>query len=183
MNAKIECMEIRYGIPEDAAMLAKIGAKTFYDAYIEDINADDLQTFVNETFSTEIQLKELTDTNSIFLIVEVDNNIAGYAKLTINAINEYIKGTRTLEVSRIYLLQGYIGRGIGKELMARAAQEAKERDCDSIWLGVWDKNQKAISFYEKIGFRKMGTHPFEFGDEKHNDLIMEMSMTDQESNS
>ena len=174
-------MEIRYGNPKDADILAKIGARTFYDAYVEHVDANILQEFVNKTFSAEMQFEEINDANTIFLIAEVESKMAGYAKLVLNTINGNVDSKMSLEISRIYLLQDYIGKGIGKKLMARTLQEAKQRGCNSVWLGVWEKNEKAIRFYEKIGFRQVGSHPFEFGEDEHNDLIMELELTSCET--
>jgi ribosomal protein S18 acetylase RimI-like enzyme len=95
------------------------------------------------------------------------DSYTGCAKVT-------LRGKNPLKISRIYLLQKYIGKGYGKILMTRALREAKERNCDSVWLGVWANNYSAIGFYKKLGFREIGSHPFEFGNEMHNDLIMEL---------
>ncbi|HEY5729741.1 MAG TPA: GNAT family N-acetyltransferase [Anaerolineales bacterium] len=157
-------MNIRYGTPTDANELAEIGARTFYDAYIETTDPDSLQAYIQKAFSPEIQHNELSNPDSIFLIVEVDGRIAGYAYLMLS--------TKSMQISRIYLLQQYIGKG----LMSSIFDEASQRHCDSIWLGVWEKNGKAISFYKKAGFRETGSQPFEFGDKIHEDRIMEIRM-------
>jgi hypothetical protein len=83
-------MEIRYGTPEDATLLAEVGAKTFYDTYVENTNRENLEASIKGSYSHEIQLEELSDPNSIFLIAEVDGDIAGYTKLMINIGNEFL---------------------------------------------------------------------------------------------
>jgi len=169
-------MKIRYGNESDAALLAEIGARTFYDTYVGSTNHENLELSIRESYSPKIQLEELSDSSSIFLIAEVEGSIAGYAKLTVNIKNEFLTGKKPLKISRIYLLQEYIGRGLGKILMAQALYEAKQRGCDTVWLGVWEKNQKAIGFYKKLGFKEIGSYPFNFGHEVHNDLMMELML-------
>lgn len=169
-------MELRYGGPKDAKVLAEIGKKTFYDAYVKDVDLKNLKTVIEETFSEELQLKEINNSDTLFLIAEVNGKIAGYAKLIRNASNEHITGKDHMELSRIYLLQEYIGKGIGKELMQRCIDEARQRDCNSLWLGVWENNQNAIGFYKKQGFREVGSHAFMFGNEIQTDLIMELEL-------
>jgi len=61
--------------------------------------------------------------------------------------------------------------------MSASIQEAKQRGCDSIWLGVWEKNPRAISFYQKWGFKEVGTHIFHVGDDPQRDFIMELLLT------
>jgi ribosomal protein S18 acetylase RimI-like enzyme len=81
-----------------------------------------------------------------------------------------------MELRRIYAVQEFIGKGVGKELMYRSIHEARQRDCDVIWLGVWEKNQRAIDFYKKWGFREVGAHLFALGDEPQNDLLMALDL-------
>jgi len=46
-----------------------------------------------------------------------------------------------------------------------------------IWLGVWEHNPKALSFYKNRGFRVTGSHQFYTGSVVDNDLIMELDLT------
>ena len=54
----------------------------------------------------------------------------------------------------------------------KAIEIAIERNKDKIWLGVWEKNESAITFYNKIGFVQTGTHSFFMGEEEQIDFIM-----------
>jgi ribosomal protein S18 acetylase RimI-like enzyme len=62
--------------------------------------------------------------------------------------------------------------------MNASINEAKERGYDSIWLGVWEKNQRAIDFYRRWGFEEVGTHTFKLGTDPQNDFVMELGLTD-----
>jgi ribosomal protein S18 acetylase RimI-like enzyme len=73
-------------------------------------------------------------------------------------------------------VQEYIGKGVGRELMAAAIREAGQRGCDSVWLGVWEKNPRAIAFYKKWGFQEVGSHVFQLGDDLQTDFIMELML-------
>lgn len=169
-------MEIRYGGPEDAKALAEIGARTFYDAYVNAVDLENLTTVIKETFSEGHQLQEINDPETIFLVAEEDGKMAGYAKLKTNASNEHVNSKDPMELSRIYLLQEFIGKGIGRELMQRCIDESRQRGCNSLWLGVWEHNRNAIGFYRKLGFREVGSHAFKFGNEIQTDLIMELEL-------
>ena len=113
-------MKIRYGIIADATLLAELGARTFFDTFAKDNTRDDMETHLNRTFSPGIQLQELSEPNTLFLIAEVDGLTAGYAQLILNSKDEAIKGSRPLEIRRIYALQDFLGKGVGKELMQAA---------------------------------------------------------------
>lgn len=169
-------MNIRYGNISDAKLLSELGTKTFYDAFAKDNTPENMDAYLKRSFSPEIQLHELTQPEVIFLIAELDGIHIGYAQLIMNSRDEIIQGKTPMELRRIYAVQEFIGRGVGKELMNRAIQEARYRDCDALWLGVWEKNQRAIDFYKKWGFREVGAHEFSLGDEPQNDLIMVLDL-------
>ena len=167
-------MNIRYGITGDAKMLSELGAKTFYDTFAKDNTPENMAAHLKNYFTPEIQSAELANPNYIFLIAENERKPIGYAQLNLNSIEGFLSGTKTLEVRRIYASQEYIGKGVGKALMQAAIDESKHRGCDSIWLGVWEKNPRAIEFYKKWGFKEVGSHIFTVGDDPQRDFVMEL---------
>jgi len=169
-------MKIRYGNISDASMLFELGAKTFIDTFARDNTPENISLYMEGSFSREIQLNELSQPNIMFLIAELENQPVGYAKLRMNSHEESVKGTKVIEIERIYAAQEYIGRGGGKELMRACINEARRRGLDSVWLGVWEKNQRAIDFYTKWGFKEVGTHLFMLGNEPQRDFIMELEL-------
>jgi len=169
-------MNIRYGNTGDAAMLSELGAKTFYDTYAKDNTPENIRLYITNSFSTEIQFNELSQARSLFLIAELEDKPVGYAKLRMNSRDEAVRGTKVVEIERIYAVQEHIGRGVGKELMQACINEARQRGCDSIWLGVWKKNPRAISFYKKWGFEEVGTHTFMLGEDPQEDFILELKI-------
>jgi len=170
-------MNIRYGTMEDAKVLSELGTKTFYDTFAKDNTPENMDTYLKRSFSPEIQFHELSQPDVIFLITEFEENPVGYAQLVLNSKDETIKGTRPLEIRRIYALQEYLGKGVGKELMQATIREARRRGCDCVWLGVWEKNQRAIDFYEKWGFREVAIYLFFVGDDRQNDFVMKLELT------
>jgi len=170
-------VNIRYGTTDDARMLSELGAKTFYDTFANDNTPENIDAYLKASFSPEIQFDELSAFDNIFLIAESESTPIGYAQLIMDSKEESLKGTTSLEIRRIYSSQEYIGKGVGKELMSASIQEAKQRGCDSIWLGVWEKNPRAISFYKQWGFKEVGTHIFHVGDDPQRDVIMELPLT------
>ena len=167
-------MHIRYGTTEDAKMLSELGARTFYDTFAKDNTPENIDAYIEKSFSPRLQFNELSQPDVVFLIAEVEGIPVGYAQFILNSKDESIQGTRALELRRIYAAQEYLGKGVGKELMLATLDEARRRGCDSVWLGVWEKNQRAIDFYKKWGFREVGTHKFLVGDDLQNDFVMEL---------
>jgi diamine N-acetyltransferase len=169
-------MNVRYGDLSDAMLLAKLGAKTFHDAFAKDNTPENIRLYIEKSFSEKIQMNELSMPDIVFLIAEWEDAPVGYAKLKMNSHDEAVKGAKVVEVERIYASQEYIGKGVGKELMKPCINEARQRGCDSLWLGVWEKNQRAIEFYAKWGFQEVGTHIFMLGKDPQRDFVMELNL-------
>jgi diamine N-acetyltransferase len=170
-------MNIRYATTRDAKLLSELGAKTFSDTFAKDNTSKNMNSYLKKSFSPEIQAQELSDPDMVFLIAESDGIPIGYATLIKNSRHELISGAYPLEVRRIYALQEYIGMGVGRELMNASINEAGYLACDCIWLGVWEKNQRAIDFYRKWGFYEVGTQTFLLGNDAQTDLVMMLELT------
>lgn len=169
-----DALTIRIAAPEDAAMLAEIGRKSFYDAFHEHPkNApEDMEIFMNQVFGEPIQAAELRDPQTVYLVAEFENEIAGYAKLRQDAREEMVTGERCLEIARFYLLQNFIGRGgIAGRLMQAVLDLARENGFDTVWLGVWEHNPRAQAFYKKWGFEHVGEHIFQLGNDPQTDWV------------
>ena len=57
------------------------------------------------------------------------------------------------------------GRGVGRELMARAEARARELGCHSAWLDTF--SFQAPGFYEKLGYEEFGRLDYPPGHHKH----------------
>jgi len=154
-----------------------LGRKTFYDSFIDGNTEEDIALYLTEHYSSEIQSSEIADTNTIILIAEINEIAVGYTKLKAQSSNEGVTATNPIELQRIYSIKEYIGKGVGAELMKASISEAKEKGFNSIWLGVWEKNERAIKFYERWGFKKVGEKNFTLGNDTQNDFTMELRLT------
>lgn len=45
-----------------------------------------------------------------------------------------------------------------------------------LWLGVNSQNGRAIRFYEKSGFRRVGSKPFRLGSTVEHDFVLERAV-------
>jgi ribosomal protein S18 acetylase RimI-like enzyme len=171
-------VSIRQASVEDAKILTDLSYTTFWDAFAHHPkNApDDLAHYMRQAFSMEQITEELTDAKNVFLIAEIDGKAAGYAKLIIGNIEPGITATRPVELQRLYSQQEHIGKGVGQNLMDACFERAKSHDHDVMWLGVWEYNPRAQRFYEKNGFRLVGKHVFQLGEDPQTDLLMQKDL-------
>ena len=169
-------MNIRYANENDSSLLAELGHKTFHDTFLAYNTPEDMAMYLSKHYSPAIQMSEIQDPNTVFLIAEINSIPVGYVKLKAQSTGDGIAGMSPMELQRIYTIQEYIGKGVGSELMKESIREAKERGFDCLWLGVWEKNERAIKFYERWGFKKVGNHIFTLGEDMQKDFTMELSL-------
>lgn len=159
---------------KDAELISHLSKITFEDTFTGTCTDEDLQGFVENAFSNAIILNELQDEEDFYFIAWYNNVAAGYMRLK-EDYTEYpaIKKYKALELKRIYVLKEYQSKKIGAALMGYALQLAAERNYDVLWLGVWEHNYKAQSFYKKWGFTDTGdSHPFPIGNTPQTDNWM-----------
>ena len=170
---------LRYATPDDAALIADISRQTFYDTFAADNTEADMQKFLNEQFTKGRLMLEVGAPENIFLLACHENNIAGYVKLREGKKLAALNGATSMEIARLYVVKDFLGKGAGKFLMQASLDIAKEKNKEVVWLGVWEKNQRAIDFYTAWGFEKFDECDFLLGDDIQRDWLMKKElMTD-----
>ena len=171
-------LSIRQATAVDAKVLTDLAYTTFWDAFAHHPkNApDDLNHYMRQAFNQDQITAELADDKNIFLIAELDGEAAGYSKIIIDNTEPGITAERPVELSRLYSHQKHLGQGVGQTLMDACFERAKAEDRDVMWLGVWEYNPRAQRFYEKNGFRVVGSHVFQLGKDAQTDLLMQREL-------
>ena len=118
------------------------------------------------------QATELADANVVTLIAEADDSIAAYAMLRTGPLPDCVRDPTAVELWRFYVDRPWHGHGLAQRLMRAVHNAAHERGAATLWLGVWERNERAIAFYVKCGFRDVGAHDFWVGADRQTDRIM-----------
>ena len=163
---------IRYATAQDATLLAELGARTFYDAFARDNKPEEIDSYIAQAFTPQQMALELADPGSTFLLAQIDGQVVGYAKVQAGNAPACVNGPRPIELERIYVDQTVIGRGVGAALMEACLDEARQARYGSVWLGVWERNDRAQAFYHKWGFRDVGAKTFTVGQDVQYDRVM-----------
>jgi ribosomal protein S18 acetylase RimI-like enzyme len=169
-------LSVRRADIHDADLLARLGATTFTQAFAAVNSAEDMAAYLASAFGPEIQAAELRQPESIFLIVSVDGEPAGYAQIQVTDPPEGVHASRPIELVRFYLDAAWHGQGVSKVLMGEVLAVASLGRHDIIWLGVWEHNGRAISFYRKWGFEVVGNKSFRLGSDLQTDYLMSRSL-------
>ena len=154
---------IRHAQPDDAAALAAFAAQAFTDTYRGLDDPQEIADYVAEHFQPGVMHGVIRDPACTTLLACVGEQLAGYAVLKAEPAPGCVTGPAPLQLWRIYLGAGFIGQGLGGQLMAAVHEQARRRAAQTLWLGVYDRNVRAVAFYERFGFAKVGGREFLFG--------------------
>lgn len=156
--------------------LQNISKQTFQETFSASNTEENMNTYLANGFSIEKLTAELNDENAAFYFAMLANEIIGYLKLNFGAAQTELKDDKSLEIERIYVLKAYHGKSVGQILYDKAIAIAKQRNADYVWLGVWEENPRAISFYRKNGFIEFDKHIFRLGDDEQTDIMMKLKL-------
>jgi ribosomal protein S18 acetylase RimI-like enzyme len=160
-------MNIRRATVSDAAALAEIAERTFRDTFAAHNTPEDLEAYVASAYSEEKQRRELESGNIVLLGKTDDGQLIAYTQMR-RVQSPYGE----IEILRFYVDKNHHGLGIAQELMQAAYDTARALGATNIWLGVWERNLRAIAFYVKCGYRDVGSQPFLVGSDLQTDRVM-----------
>ena len=120
----------------------KLHVKERTDIY-KDVDPMNFEEFKNE----------LSNSNNIYLVAQLENKIVGICFSQIKEIsnNRIMKDRKILNIGDICVDEKYQRNGIGKKLYNQIVQIAKEKNIHNVELMVWNFNKNAIKFYENLG--------------------------------
>lgn len=158
--------------PADLDELQRISRRTFVETFAATNTPADMDAYLADRLGTERLQAELADPGSTFRFAVLRGRTAGYLKVNTGRAQTELQEESALEIERIYVLEEFQGRKIGLLLLEEAFRIARDKGLRSVWLGVWERNTKAIAFYRKNGFAVFGQHVFKLGQDEQVDLLM-----------
>jgi ribosomal protein S18 acetylase RimI-like enzyme len=184
---------IRKATQDDAGRLAELAGVTFPLACPPGSSPADIAAHLANTLSEEHFRIYAGDPDITILVIEEeaitgpdapstpDGELRGYSMLIARPAQDpdvasALSQLPSAELSKCYLHPGYHGLGAAAELMRATVESAAADGALGLWLGVNSENAKAIRFYEKSGFRKVGTKTFKLGSTVEHDFVMERQL-------
>lgn len=168
----MENLEIVACQTNDLATLKRVGIETFNDTFAAQNTVENMQEYLERAYADEKLSAELKNKDSFFYFLKKEEEILGYIKMNINQAQTEKIAENSLEVERIYIRKAHLRKGFGKLLLQFAQEQANNWGKMTVWLGVWEYNFNAQSFYKKMGFKRVGEHTFLMGDDEQTDFIL-----------
>jgi len=169
-------LDIREVTLSEIDQLRDISIQTFVESFASQNTAENMQKYLENNLSISQLTKEITNIHSRFYFALFNGEIIGYLKINYGTAQTDLKTPTSLEIERIYLLTAMHGKGVGHLMLQKTIQCARDLKMERVWLGVWEKNYKAINFYRKNGFEEFDKHMFKLGDDLQTDIMMFLNL-------
>lgn len=167
----------RVATAKDARIISAVAAVSFYEAYFEQDDPRLMTDYICENFREEVIADELASPENTFLLAYRRGRVVGYAKMRDVEPHPSVTETESIELHRFYLIERVWGSGVGDVLLDHCFSTARELGKKALWLGVWDENMRGQSFYNRRGFKQVGTVTFPYGeDESGTSLVMQFDL-------
>lgn len=160
---------------EHCDVLAKIGADTFYETFRPHNTDEDIQAYIAKTYNTKTVAQNLQDPSIHYYVCYLNHVCVGYIKLLHDVTYSGLTAP-AIELEKIYVAKQYHGKNAGQLLMQQAINHTKNNHYNMLFLGVWQENERAVSFYKRNGFDTFATRTFNLGSRVCNDFMMRLEL-------
>lgn len=153
-------MEIRDAEPSDAAAIAAVARESWHAAYDDILGAETVESTVDEWYgddSLREQIREAADAEGACFLVADDDGVVGFANAGPSRDWASDPDDPDAFFSRLYVAPERWGEGVGTELTAHVVRRLREAGHERVWLEVFDENDRGRTFYESLGFERIGS--------------------------
>ena len=164
--------KVRRADHHDARRLAELAEETFRATFGAANTAEDMDLHCRTNYGEATQAGELANPDMVTLLSEEDGRLIGFAQLRWGGAPDCVKASAPGEILRLYVARDWHGKGVAPMLMRACLEAMAARGADVAWLGVWERNPRAIAFYRKFGFVEVGDHVFPVGSDPQRDIVM-----------
>lgn len=187
-----ERIKLRPARAEEIEALVQLGRATFPDACPAFLSDDDVQAFMDATFTPEQVASWVNSDDAALVVAErvASGQLLGYVLVERDlpgGANELVTDPRPrcLErysqaelgyVCKLYLLPSVRGGGIAGALMDQAKKAAAAWGVKTMWLATHETNRRAQKLYKRYGFKNAGKRSFKVGSATCRDVVMVASL-------
>jgi ribosomal protein S18 acetylase RimI-like enzyme len=144
----------------EISLLSTLATQTIIESHGHSAPAEDMNAYIAEKYTEAVFKDELSNPKNIYYFIYHNGELAGFSKIVFDCPYEGSLQNVT-KLDRIYILKKFYDQKLGQQLFQFNVDLAKENKQAGMWLYVWKENPRAVRFYEKNGFKVIGSHDFQ----------------------
>jgi GNAT superfamily N-acetyltransferase len=165
-------LHLRLATESDATALSQFGAAVFKDWYLPDNDPANVHLHIRQTYTPALQAAELAEPRQWAVLAQVDGMLAGYGLLRADMPCPDLQAADMAEIRRFYVAREWHGQGIAMRLMQAVIDHGCGVGARGFWLTCWERNPRALAFYAKCGFNRVGSTIFTVGTDPQTDHLL-----------
>ena len=151
-------LEIIVASEEHLPEINRIAHETWPSTFGEILSPNQISYMLEWMYSIDSLKQQITEKGHVFLLAKDESGFLGYASYEL-----HYQGLHKTKIHKIYLLPASQGKGVGAALIAQIGARATQHNDLSLLLNV-NRYNKAVGFYEKVGFQIVGSEDIDIGD-------------------
>ena len=165
-------IQYRLATPEDTEPLRQFSQRLFMDTYQALNTSENMALYVEQAFAEPSFLIDFHKPPVRYWLAVNEGTIVAYMKIVLGSPLPPEPERKAVEISRFYVDHPYQGAGLAREFMQHCLDWMRAEGFELVWLGVWPQNPRAVRFYQKMGFEKVGEATFLLGTDPQTDDLM-----------
>ena len=161
---------------EDSLRISVLLKTVYIETYGKEGITFEFANFIDKRFSVEYIEKIILENPDQFIIAYYDYNPIGAAEILYNTSCPVSKRTIP-ELSKLYVLNHFTGKGIGYGLLVESEKLLLEKGFKEVFLIAYIKNKRALSFYDRQGFKKIGKTDFVMENNSYVNWVMNKAIS------
>ena len=141
---------------DDALCLGMLSTQVFLDTYATHGINGPIAREALALHSVAAYEALLADPGVTLLVAECDDNLVGFSQVRDAQGHAQVPAQHGAELRRLYVQEGFTGRGVGRDLLRQAEKAAAARGAEMLWLTAWEGNVRALRFYPRCGYDDLG---------------------------
>ena len=170
---------VRRATVDDVDELSTLAHRLFLGAYLEHpkMPGEQLKAYADASFGRDVVADLLADAAILVGVAEQDGRMIGLvvSRLAPPPPPNHLD-VAAVEIWRLYVDPDVQGAGLGRRLLEWSERQAAADGAQATWLAVWEHNEPALAFYDRLGFVRLGTTGFKLDDEDQHDLVLTRSI-------
>lgn len=163
---------LRAATARDAETIAALSIQVFLDTYATGGVRPDLAQEALTEYSVDAFAARLAETGRRFIVAEVGSGLVGFAETLIAEAPAPVGGVSGAQLVRLYVQPAAQGSGVGKALLDAAERLAVRESSKALWLIAWERNDRALAFYARLGYADVGAGTYTFHDQTYGTRVL-----------
>jgi diamine N-acetyltransferase len=160
----------RNATPDDITAIIALQEQIWEPTYRSILTAEQIDYMFRQTYAPEALRDQMHRQGHTFVLVYRENNLVGFT-----SFSESRAADHQFKLHKLYVLPSEQGQGTGRKLLEEVIRQCRQKKGQQLLLNV-NRHNKALQFYERMGFTIIREEDIPIGPYWMNDYVMALDL-------